>query len=105
MQPHIPIDQEKITAFCKKWHIIDLSLFGSVLRVDFRPDSDVDVLVAFAPHARLSLFDLIRMRIELEDLFGRAVDLVERCSIEASHNPIRRQEILTTAQEVYHVAA
>jgi len=102
---NVPIDQEKIQAFCQRWHITSFALFGSVLRDDFRPDSDIDVLVVIAPDARITLFDLGQMVVELEDLFGRAVDLVERRSIEKSHNPIRRHEILSTAQEVYRAAA
>jgi hypothetical protein len=103
--PNIAIDHKQIRAFCARWQITSLALFGSVLREDFRPDSDVDVLVTFAPEARITLFDLAAMARELADLFGRKVDLVERLWIEHSHNPIRRREILTTAQEVYRAAA
>jgi uncharacterized protein len=78
-----------------------LAVFGSVLRDDFRPDSDIDFLVTFAPEARVSLFDLAELQEELEDLICREVDLVERVSIERSQNWIRRQEILRTAEPVY----
>ena len=101
----VQIDMEKIREFSQRWHVTSFALFGSVLREDFRPDSDVDVMVTFDPDARLTLFDLARMANELEDLFGRDVDLIERSSIEQSHNPIRRQEILSTVQEIYHAAA
>ena len=77
---------------------MEFSLFGSVLREDFRPDSDVDELVTFAPNAQVSLFDLEQMQIELESLFGRPVDVVEK---DALRNPFRKREILSTAQVVY----
>jgi len=105
MQINIPIDHEKIRAFCERWQITSFALFGSVLREDFRPESDVDVLVTFAPDAQISLLDLAKMAGELEQLFAREVDLVERCTVEESHNPRRRKEILTTAQEIYRAAA
>jgi len=77
---------------------VEFSLFGSILREDFRPESDVDVLVTFAPEAQVSLFDLVQMQIELESLFGRPVDVVEK---DALRNPFRKREILSTAQVVY----
>jgi len=77
---------------------VEFSLFGSVLWEDFRPDSDVDVLVTFAPEAQVSLFDLVQMQIELECLFGCPVDVVEK---DALRNPFRKDEILGTAQVVY----
>jgi predicted nucleotidyltransferase len=101
----IPIDMARLRAFCEKWHIVELSLFGSVLREDFRPDSDVDVLVTFAGEARYSLLTIAGIAIELEELLGREVDFLERKWIEESHNPIRKREILSTAREVYRAAA
>ena len=77
---------------------MEFSLFGSILREDFRSDSDVDVLVTFAPEAQVSLFDLVQMQIELESLFGRPVDVVEK---DALRNPFRKREILSTAEVVY----
>jgi predicted nucleotidyltransferase len=94
----ITIPRKKIAEFCRRRKVVEFSLFGSVLREDFRPDSDVDVLVTFAPDAQVSLFDLIDMKIELEGLFNRPVDVVEK---DALHNPFRKQEILSTAQVVY----
>ncbi|MHB9132702.1 MAG: nucleotidyltransferase family protein [Armatimonadota bacterium] len=105
LEAKVPLDPERIRDFCRRWQITSFALFGSVLRKDFRPDSDVDVLVAFAPDARITLFDLAQMQEELEAMFSRQVDLVDRRSIEESHNQIRRTEILTTAEEVYHAAA
>ena len=98
---HISIDREKIAMFCRRWQVDELALFGSVLREDFRPDSDVDVLVQFLPEARHSLFDLARMQMELEEIFGRQVDLVERSAIEKSRNYIRRKAILSSLETVY----
>jgi predicted nucleotidyltransferase len=97
----IDIPREKIAAFCTKWNIIELSLFGSVLRDDFRPDSDIDVLVTFSHHADWSLLDHIAMEDELSAIFGRKVDLVNRRAIERSANYIRRKAILETAQPYY----
>ena len=75
----IDIPREQLADFCKRWKIIELAVFGSVLRDDFRPDSDVDVLVTFADGARWSLFDIVDMEDQLKELFGREVDLSERC--------------------------
>lgn len=69
--------------------------FGSVLREDFLPESDIDVLVTFHPGAQWSLFDLVDMKDELEHLFGRKIDLVEK---RALRNPFRKREILRTMQ-------
>jgi predicted nucleotidyltransferase len=102
MEAHsrIPIDHPWIAEFCRKWRITEFALFGSVLREDFGPDSDVDVLVSFEPDAPWSLWDLFDMRDELAARFGHRVDLVEK---EALRNPFRRHEILTT-REVIHAA-
>jgi len=99
VQIELPVDQ--ITAFCRKWQITELSLFGSVLREDFRPDSDIDVLVVFSPEAKHSLFDLVYMEHELKELFGRDVDLVEKQAVERSENYIRRKHILDSAEVIY----
>ena len=97
----IDIPKEKIDEFCQKWKIVELSLFGSVLRDDFRPDSDVDVLVTFAPDARYSLFDLVHIEEELREILGRNVDLVERKAVERSENYIRRKHILGSLEAIY----
>jgi len=96
----IPIDKKKIAAFCRRWQISEFSLFGSVLREDFHADSDVDVLVSFRPQATWSLWDMAEMQEELEQLFGRSVDLVEK---DALRNPFRRHSILNT-REVFYAA-
>jgi predicted nucleotidyltransferase len=94
----IDIPQDKIKEFCKKWKVAEFSLFGSVLRDDFGPDSDVDVLVSFFEDAPWSLFDWVVMIDELKEIFGRDVDLVEK---EALRNPFRKQAILRE-MEVIH---
>jgi predicted nucleotidyltransferase len=97
----IEVLPEGLSDFCQRWKISELALFGSVLRRDFRPDSDVDVLATFEEGARWSLFDLVRMQNELENLFGRQVDLVERNAIEKSENYIRRKNILSNLEVIY----
>lgn len=100
-KPRIKVPRDKIVEFCKKWKINDFSLFGSVLRDDFRPDSDVDVLVTFSDEAKHTLFDLVHMENELRDIFGRDVDIVSRRGIESSRNYIRKNAILNSAEAVY----
>ncbi len=92
------IPRKRIAEFCRRWNVNELSLFGSVLRDDFRPDSDIDVLVSIHPKAQIGLFELADMKIELQDIFKRRVDLVAK---EGLRNPYRRREILRTAQVVY----
>ena len=101
MEPKIPIDQEKIAAFCQKWKIVEFSLFGSVLTDDFRPDSDVDVMITFAPEARWRMSHWFEMQDELRRLFGRDIDLVARPDVERMENYIRRRAILAGASRVY----
>ncbi|NJO42553.1 MAG: DNA polymerase subunit beta [Cyanobacteria bacterium CRU_2_1] len=97
------VTPEQLAAFCKQHHILELSLFGSILRDDFRPDSDIDILVVFNSDSkfRISLMDLVGMEYQLEDMFGREVDLIEKRSVVDSHNWIRRKNILNTAQLIY----
>ena len=101
MQANIRIDHEKIAEFCQRWKITELSFFGSALRDDFRPDSDVDILVTFTPDAEWGLFDHVHMEDELSAMLGRKVDLVSRRAIERSANWIRRKAILGTAEPCY----
>ncbi|WP_199249388.1 nucleotidyltransferase family protein [[Phormidium] sp. ETS-05] len=96
--PKLEVSSEAIVAFCQKWKITEFALFGSILRDDFRPDSDVDVLVTFAPDEKWSLFDIVRMKEELETIFGREVDLVQKPGLK---NPFRRYEILRTKEVIY----
>lgn len=101
IQTAIPLPEQAIQAFCDRWKITELALFGSILRDDFRPNSDIDILVTFSPEADWSLLDHATMQQELASLLNRDVDLVSKRAIERSHNWIRRQEILTTAQVIY----
>jgi predicted nucleotidyltransferase len=94
------IPKDKLAAFCRRWNISELALFGSALREDFRPDSDVDILVSFAPQARVTLFDMAQMQEELKDIFKRDVDLVSRRGLERSRNYLRRKQILGSAQVI-----
>ncbi len=90
---------ESLKQFCQKWHIRELSLFGSALRPEeFNSESDLDFLVSFGQEASWDLFDLVTMKQELESNLGRPVDLVEK---EALHNPWRRREILRTREVIY----
>ena len=100
METRIPLDRERLADFCRRWRIVEFALFGSVLRDDFRPESDVDVLVSFAPDASWSLGDRARMEDELRQILGREVDVVERAAVERSENYIRRRHILRSLQRL-----
>jgi hypothetical protein len=97
----VTIPDEALAAFCRRWKIQELALFGSALRDDFRPDSDVDFLVTYAPDADWSLLDVVGIEEELASLIGRSVDLVSREAIERSDNWIRRKHILSSAEVIY----
>ena len=98
MSPRVRFDRQKVAELCRRYGVAELALFGSVLRDDFRSDSDVDVLVSFGPEAHPSLLELVELREDLKDLFGREIDLVERAGLR---NPFRRRAILSTAESVY----
>lgn len=97
MGARILIDRQQIAAFCSRWQITELSLFGSVLRDDFRPESDVDVLVVFAPEAAIGFLALGTMRRELTAILGRPVDLVPKEGLK----PLIRNEVLGSAEVLY----
>ena len=97
----IHISEAALSEFCSRWKIAELSLFGSVLRGEQRPDSDLDLLQRFTPDAQWSLLDHVRMQEELSALCGRKVDLVSRRAIERSDNWIRRRAILESAEVLY----
>lgn len=103
MNPQVSIRKDQLTAFCKRWQITELALFGSVLRDDFGPESDVDVLVEFEERARHTLLDIAQMENELSRMLGREVDLIERTAVEQSRNYIRRKAILDSAETIYAV--
>lgn len=97
----IMLPQKEIEAFCEQWDVVELSLFGSILRDDFHDQSDIDLLIAFSPSSDWSLLDHIQMQQELAAILHRDVDLVSKRAVEQSQNPIRRNEILSTAQVIY----
>jgi uncharacterized protein len=97
----IALPMEKIIEFCDRWQITEFALFGSVLRDDFRDDSDIDVLVTFAPTAQRGLTETLQMRDELQAIFDRDVDLIVKAAIERSENWLRRKNILESAKIIY----
>lgn len=96
---------EKIVAFCEKWQLVELAIFGSILRDDFRVNgedkSDIDVLFTYSKHSRKNLILQVRMKYELQDLFRREVDLVSKTALLDDPNYIRRQHILSSARVIY----
>ncbi len=94
----LAITHEQLVAFCQRWKIRELAVFGSVLRTDFSPNSDIDLLVTFEENANWGLFEHVQMQQELETLLKRNVDLLTRRAVEQSKNPFRRDAILSTAQ-------
>ena len=101
MSAGISIDRKVLAGFCRRWKITELSLFGSVPRDNFRADSDVDILVTFADDADWSLLDHVAMEEELSSLLERRVDLVTRRAVARSRNRIRKQAILSGAEQIY----
>jgi predicted nucleotidyltransferase len=98
LKNNIQIPLIKIEEFCRKWQIKEFSLFGSVLREDFGPQSDIDVMVSFDDRAGWDLLDLVEMIEELKVIFGRNIDLVEKGTIR---NPFRRYSIMTNNEVLY----
>jgi hypothetical protein len=99
----ISIPRTTIEEFCKRWKIVEFSFFGSVLREDFRSNSDIDVLVEFSSSSSWGLLDHARMEEELSQIFNRPVDLVNKNAVKNSRNWIRKKNILESA-EVYYAA-
>ncbi len=100
---NIELPLPSITKFCHQWAVTEFALFGSVLREDFRPDSDIDVIVDLDKSAKHhTLLDLAAMQSELETLFARKVDIVTKRSLERSHNPARRDHILNSRVVIYN---
>ena len=96
---HLP--HKDIAAFCRRWEVVELSIFGSVLTPDFNDDSDIDILVKFAKNARRTLFDVVDMEDELQAILKRKVDLVMKDGISASKNTHRKNAILNSAKVIY----
>lgn len=101
MRTEMTIPTERLEDFCRRWKISELRVFGSALREDFRPDSDLDLLVRFTPDADWSLVNHVAMEEELAGIVGRKVDLVSERAIERSSNWIRRKAILETAEPYF----
>ena len=97
----IDLDSEAIREFCRKWRICGPDVFGSILRADFRPDSDVDFLVTFEDEANWDVTDLDTMELSLARILGRKVELIERQTVVTSPNYIRRNHILKSATPIY----
>ena len=97
----IEVPKDNVEVFCRRNHIRSLAFFGSVLRDDFRPESDVDVLVQFDPGQEPDLMEIVAMENELSDILGHKVDLVERQAVEKSENYIRRRHILQSEESIY----
>lgn len=95
------INPQKLQEFCQKAKISELCLFGSILRDDFTPDSDIDIIVTFNPDITMSLLQFVDLEYQLQDLLKRPVDLVEKTTVEKDFNWIRRQEILNNYQVIY----
>ncbi len=97
----VAIPQQKLNALCQQWSIQKLEVFGSALRDDFRPDSDLDLLVTFDQAAQRSAFEHLEVQEALEELFERPVDLVSKRAVEESRNWIRRKAILEHTESIY----
>jgi len=97
----VTLPMEQVAELCRRWRIRELAVFGSFLRDDFRPDSDLDLLYTFNDDADWTVLDLVTMHRDFETIMGRSVDLVDRKSIEKSDNWIRRRAILDTAESIY----
>ncbi len=97
IQQRLKLSPVEIAAFCQQWQIVEMSLFGSALGDEFRVDSDIDLLISFAPNARQGLLTLAKIKHDLEMRLGTHIDLVPKQSVENSDNWLRRDEILQTA--------
>jgi len=98
---NLGIEAEKIADFCRRWKISRLAVFGSMVREELRPDSDIDLLVTFRNDADWTMFDHFTMEEELSRLLGREVDLISMRAVEENPNPITRREILDSARQIY----
>ena len=97
----IYIPDDTLTAFCCRWQITELALFGSILRSDFGPNSDIDFLVTYAPDKRREAWSYFPEQADMESLLGRKVDWITRKSVEQGRNPLFQREVLNTAETIY----
>ncbi len=98
---NLGVEPKRIAEFCQKWKIINLSLFGSIVRGELQPGSDIDILVTFSNDADWTMFDHFNMEEELSNILGREVDLVNIKALEENQNPIYQREILNSARQIY----
>ena len=101
MNPDVFVPMDRLAEYCQANGIARLDVFGSALRADFGPESDIDLLVEFEPGRTPGLFDFVRIEQEFSEIFGRKVDLIDRLGIERSRNYIRRAAILDSAETIY----
>ena len=97
----ISIPKDEIAKFCRRWKTRELALLGSALHDDFSPDSDLDMLITFAPDVDWGLLDHVQMQQELQTLLRRNIDLISKRALEQSQNWLHRKEILETAQVLF----
>ncbi len=95
------LDKDYLNEFCRKWNLSEFSVFGSFARSENRDDSDIDILVDFQKDHKASLFDLIKLKYELEQYFKTKVDLLTLNGVIKSSNEYRKQEILTSKVVLY----
>ena len=101
LKGRLGVPMDSIRSFRERWHVSELALFGSVLRDDFGPDSDIDFLIGFEAERTPGLFGIVELERELEELSGRRVDPVSRRAVENSRNYIRRKAVLQSAETIY----
>jgi predicted nucleotidyltransferase len=95
------LSQETLADFARRWDLLELAVFGSVLRDDFGAESDIDVLVTFRPGHKRTVFDHLRMEEELSRLLARRVEITSRGALDEGVHPQIRDEILGTAHVLY----
>jgi predicted nucleotidyltransferase len=98
---NLGMTSEQMADFCRRWKVKELAVFGSAAEGKLRPDSDIDLLVTFAPEVQWSMFDHYKMEDELVAILGREVDLVSIEAVRENDNPISRREILNSARQIY----
>lgn len=97
----IRMPKTKIAEFCKRWNVSEFAIFGSALTKDFRPDSDIDIMVDFPTQAKVTLYDMTQMQDELKKIFKRDVDLISKRGVKNSRNYLRKKAILESAQVIH----
>ena len=95
------LQSQAVVDFCQRWQIVELAVFGSVLREDFSDHSDVDLLLTFAESSQGTLYDYVLMKDEMETILGREVDLINRRALQHSKNRVRREEIEQMARTIF----